>query len=354
MSGRMQVTDQSPALGLGRDSLFLVWGPPSHGPRSQVFARELGIDIEFVFSTKRRGVVSAPIKYVQQAARTLGLLLRRRPRMVFVQSPPTFAVMSVAAYSAFTGARYVVDAHSAAMLSPYWTRPRWIYRYLARMATGTIVTNEYFADIVRGYGARALVIADIPTSFPDEGVGPKGGKFNVLVVSTFSPDEPLAEVMAAATGLPEVTFHVTGDTRRSPGRVPANAPVNVRFTGFLPTDAYYALMASSHAVMCLTTRDHTMQRGACEALWMGRPIITSAWPVLKSYFSHGTVHVDNTAEGIRRGVEEMFRNYSQHSAEIKALQTKHRREWRSAVSSIVQLLITTPGVDRDRTVRRVS
>jgi glycosyltransferase involved in cell wall biosynthesis len=240
------------------------------------------------------------------------------------------------------------------MLSPYWTRPRWVYRYLARGAIATIVTNEYFADIVREYGARALVIPDIPTSFPDEEVGHLGGKFNVLVVGTFSPDEPLGEVMTAATGLPEVTFHVTGDNKRSPGRVPANAPVNVRFTGFLPTDAYYALMASSQAVMCLTTRDHTMQRGACEALWMGRPIITSAWPVLRSYFSRGTVHVDNTSEGIRNGVEEMVRNYSQHAAEIKALQTEHRLEWRSAVSSLVQLLGSTPGVDPERIVRRVS
>ena len=58
-----------------------------------------------------------------------------------------------------------MDAHSAAMLSRYWTRPRWIYRYLARSAAATIVTNEYFANTVRGYGGRALVIPDIPMSF---------------------------------------------------------------------------------------------------------------------------------------------------------------------------------------------
>ena len=121
-------------------------------------------------------------------------------------------------------------------------------------------------------------------------------------------------------------------------------PANVRFTGFLPTDAYYALMASSHAVMCLTTRNHTMQRGACEALWMGRPIITSAWPVLQNYFSGGTVHVQNTADAIRHGVEEMVRSYPRHAAEIKALRTKHRLEWRTAVSSLVELLDNTLAV----------
>jgi glycosyltransferase involved in cell wall biosynthesis len=311
------------------------------------------MDIEFVFSNARRGVGSAPIRYVQQAAGTVGLLLRRRPRIVFVQSPPTFAVMTVAAYSALTRTRYVVDAHSSAMLSRYWTRPRWVYRYLARRATATIVTNDHFAEIVRGYRARALVIPDIPTTFTDPGGSLMEG-FNVLVVNTFSPDEPLGEVMTAAATLPEVTFHVTGDTRRAPGRVPRNAPANVRFTDFLPSDAYYALMASSQAVMCLTTRDHTMQRGACEALWMGRPIITSAWPLLQSYFSRGAVYVENTAEAIRHGVEDMVRSYPQYAADIEGLRRKYRREWRSVVSSLLQLLGESSAVDAERIVRKVS
>jgi glycosyltransferase involved in cell wall biosynthesis len=312
-----------------------------------VFARELGIDIKFVCSTDRRGFRSAPVKYLRQTVRTVRVLLRTRPRIIFVQSPPTVAVMTVAAYSALTGARYVVDAHSAAMLSPYWTRPRWMYRYLARIAAATIVTNEYFADIVRGYGGRALVIPDIPTSFRRDGPTDMGSRFNVVVVSTMSPDEPIVEVMAAAATLPDVTFHVTGDNSRARVLLPAKVPGNVRLTGFLPADAYYALMASSHAVMCLTTRNHTMQRGACEALWIGRPIITSSWPVLQSYFSDGAVYVDNTAEAIRDGVEEMVRGYSQYSAEIKNLQAKRRLEWRSALASLARLLDVASGIDSE-------
>ena len=351
MKGDMLGSPISSLAHLRHVGLFLVWGPPSHGPRSQVFARELGIDLEFVYWTKRRGLLISPFKYGYQAVKTMSVLFRRRPHVVFVQSPPSFAVMFVALYCGLTGASFLVDAHSAAMQSPYWTRPRWLYALLARRAAATIVTNQRFAEVIRASGGRALVIRDIPTSFPGGQGRPTGADFNVLVVNTFSVDEPLREVVAAAREVPEATFHVTGDTRR--GRIPPDRPENVRFTGFLPTEAYYELMASSDAVMCLTTRDDTMQRGACEALSMGRPIITSNWPLLRDYFRKGTVHVDNGAIGIRDGVRAMMRHHSRFEAEITALQGEQRREWVSALGSLVRLVDSSLARGADHRARGV-
>ena len=321
-----------------RDSLFLVWGPLSHGPRSRAFARELGIEVRFVYSTRRRGLLSATYKYGHQALKTLWLLARRRPSVVFVQSPPSFAAMIVWLYCSLTNGHFVVDAHSAAMQSPYWTRPLWLYRHLARRAVTTIVTDEHYARTVRRWGGHALVVRDIPTSFPAGATYPVEGTFNVLVVNTFAPDEPLSEVMMAAQSLREVVLYVTGDASRMGRRLRPDSPTNIRFTGYLPDESYYALMAASDAVMCLTTRDHTMQRGACEALSLGKPIITSRWPLLEGYFSRGTVHVDNTANGIRDGVREMVRHHSRYKAEIEQLQIEQRHEWESVVTTLVSLL----------------
>ena len=313
-------------------SLFLVWG--SHGPRSRVFAHELGIDVAFVRSTSRRGLLAAPYKYGVQAVRTVSLLLRRRPRIVFVQSPPSLAVICVWLYCSLTGGRFVVDAHSAAMLSPFWTRPRWLIRHLARRAVATVVTNQYFADALDHQGARRLVIPDVPTRFPANGRFRVDGTFNVMVVNTFAPDEPLQEVIEAARSLPSVVFYVTGDTRR-PGRaLPTDLPANLRFTGYLSDPDYYALMRASQAAMCLTVRDHTMQRGACEALWMGRPVITSAWPLLKGYFADGAVFVDNTARGIREAVQELFRDHARYQQGIERMQAERRRGWLDALAAL--------------------
>lgn len=320
-------------------SLFLVWGPPSHGPRSQVFARELGIqEMHYLNVTSRRGSWSALFKYPLLAMRTLGLLFRKRPKFVFVQSPPGLAVLFVSLYCALTHSHFVVDAHSAAMLLPVWTRPRWFWGGLARRALVTIVTNEHFAEMIRGWGAHALVIRDIPTTFPEDGEYPLEGDFNVTVVNTFSTDEPLEQVLEAAQALENVQFYVTGRVGRADPKFLEMAPRNVIFTDFLSTEQYYALLRGSHAVMCLTTRDNTMQRGACEALSLGRPIITSDWSLLREYFNLGTVHVDNTATGIRNGIQEMVSCYEKYTAGIGALQKVQQAEWQEKLQILAALI----------------
>jgi glycosyltransferase involved in cell wall biosynthesis len=320
-------------------SLFLVWGSPSHGARSQWWARELGIrELHFIDVTSRRGVWVAPFKYALQGLRTFVLLFRKRPKLVFVQSPPGLAVLVVAIYCALTGSKFVVDAHSAALLLPFWTRPRWLWGGLARRAVATIVTNEHFAEMLADWKAPSLVVRDVPTTFADAGPYPVKGDFNVMVVNTFSSDEPLQEVLEAARGMTGVTFYVTGRLSGGDPDVLREAPDNVEFTDFLSTEAFYSLMRSGDAVMCLTTRDHTMQNGACEALSIGKPIITSNWGLLRDYFSKGTVHVDNTRAGIRQGVDEMRAHYPQYVSGIRELQVDQQAEWGRKTEELVAMI----------------
>ena len=115
-------------------------------------------------------------------------------------------------------------------------------------------------------------------------------------------------------------------------------PFNVQFTDFLPDESYYALLRSVDAVMCLTTRDHTMQRGACEALSLGKPIITSNWTLLRQYFHKGTVHVDNSTEGIRLGIKQLKDHYSQYQIGIEELQSNQQIEWEKNVRPLTNLI----------------
>jgi glycosyltransferase involved in cell wall biosynthesis len=305
-------------------------------------AKKLGMELHFVYTAIfPRGMWYAPFRYVIQVIKTIFLLCRRRPQVIFIQNPPILGVFCVYTYCVLTGGRYLVDAHSDALLPKGWTTPpAWVKSFLAKRAIVTIVTNEHLKQKIEGFGGKAVIIKDIPTTFEVKDEYPLDGKFNVVVVNTFDWDEPLKEVLKAAVDLPDVQFYITGKIGSKNLDAVAGAPANVHFTDFLPDEAYYGLLNAAHAVICLTIRDNTMQRGACEALSLGKPIITSDWPILRQYFNRGTVHVDNTAEGICQGILKMKNEFSLFEIGIKELQLDQQREWEEKINILVSLLNT--------------
>ncbi|HZQ08646.1 MAG TPA: glycosyltransferase [Anaerolineae bacterium] len=333
-------------LNLDKKAVFVVWGPPSVGPRSQVLARELGVSrLYYIHPNTPRGLASALYRYAWQARATWRILREQRPPLVFVQSPPTLAVLSVLAYTRTAHARYIVDAHSAAFLHWFWRSPGWLFRRLARNAITTLVTNSHFASQIQAAGGNALVLRDIPTTF-EQTPHSFDGAFNIVVVNTFAPDEPLSEILDAARDLPDIQFYVTGKRKSAPAALLSRAAPNVHFTDFLPDKEYYGMLAACDAVMCLTTRDHTMQRGACEALTLGKPIITSDSELLRDYFRQGTVHVANTRAAIRQGIERMRAEHARYRAEIVALQQEQQHEWeekRGKLLKQIQQALTMSG-----------
>jgi glycosyltransferase involved in cell wall biosynthesis len=297
-------------------------------------ASELGIDdLRFVGSVGS-GLDNPPLNYPAQLIRTLAVLLRHKPRAVFVQSPPSFAAWTIALYCAASGATFVIDAHSDAFGRARWTRPAWLNRCVARRALVTIVTNTYWAARVQSWGAEAMTIPTIPTDLVVGRAPARKPGINVAVVNTWAADEPLEAVLEAARDLPEISFYVTGRSERAAG-LRDRIPSNVSFTGFLAQADYHALLAASDAVACLTTRDHTMQNGACEAMFLGTPILTSDWPVLREYFSGAAVYVDNTAAGIRDGLRDLSATVDEHRLEVGKVRVRRQREWEESRQALV-------------------
>lgn len=325
------------APALPAPALFLAWAKPSHSRRSQLMAQRLGIPLRRVHVLKMKPYL-APIRYVAQAVLTLQVLFRERPRVVLVQAPPIFAPLFAWLYCALTGAHLVIDSHTDALQGPLWRWSWGLHGWLSRRALTTLVTNAHLQAVVAGYGAPSHVLTDIPSDLPTGRPYAFAHPFNVVMVSSFAPDEPLDEVVAAARQLPDVGFYVTGDPVQGFKRLPRELPSNLHLTGYLPDDDYYGLLRSAGAVMALTTEDHTNQRGACEAVWVNSPVITSAWPFLREMFHRGTVHVDNTAAGICEGVRHMRADHARLAREIGELQTERWEQWRAAVARLAALI----------------
>lgn len=325
---------------MNHNKIFIAW--IAHNRRSQLLAQKFQMNL-YLIQALKRWYFLAPLRYVLQTISTLAILFKEKPALVFVQNPPIFAVLVVYLYAKLWGAKYIIDSHTGALLAPWWKWSLPLHGFLSRRAVTTIVTNEYLEAMVKAWGADTFIIADIPTQFPQGKAFPVNGKFSVAVINTFSPDEPIGEVLAAAEAQPEVQFYITGDPIRARKTFLQHHPANVQFTGFLPDDEYFGLLRSVQAIMVLTTDNHTMQRGACEAVSLGQPIITSDWPVLRDYFNKGTVYVDNSSQGIQAGILAMQEQRASLKQAIQQLQQERWREWEEKFDALSRLIETHLG-----------
>jgi glycosyltransferase involved in cell wall biosynthesis len=306
--------------------VFISWAP--FCSRSDSIASRLGGQSFMVYSPEfGSNYVTVFFKYLLQTLKTLRILFRERPKMVYVMTPPVSACVPAWIYSRLTGGSFVIDAHTGAFLDPRWKPLLFLHNWFSRAARTTIVTNEYMQGIVRNWAASATIVRDVPVCFVAPTQVKLEGGWNMTFVSTFTRDEPIELFFRAAALVPEVRFHVTGDYRRAHPRVLGAKPGNVRLTGFLPDMDYAGLLLASDAVISLTTLDHTMQRGAYEAVYLGKPVITSNFDLLRRHFYKGAVHVDNTIDDIAAGIRRMRDNLSRLRAEAEDLRRERLAEW---------------------------
>lgn len=317
--------------------LFVSWAP--FCSRSDNIARELGGRSVMIYhSFWGSHYATILFKYLTQSIATLWVLVRTRPRVVFVMSPPIIACIPIMCYAALFRARWVIDAHSATFNNARWQALQFLQKFLSRHAATTIVTTPHWQSLVQSWGARSDIVQDVPIAFAEaSGFTPPPGH-NIAVVCTFTFDEPVETIFRAAAKAPEVRFHMTGNAKRASREALALKPENLHLTGFLPDSDYVALLKRCTAVMCLTTLDHTMQRGAYEAAYLGRPIITSDFGLLRSAFPVATVYVKDDPDAIAAGVRQMCANVGQYEQEAQQLRSAKLQNWERVKERLDTLL----------------
>lgn len=310
--------------------LFVSWVPFSS--RSASFAQAMGA-IPF-FAAQGRHLFW--LKYKLRAIATLWTLLRERPQVVFCMNPPYFVAWTAYLYCLLFDAVFTMDSHSAAFDSRKWTWMMPLHAFLVKRAAFSTVTNEELKARVEAMGGTGLVVTDIPYTMPPGDYPVKG--FSVCFVCTFGEDEPVLEVLEAARMLPDVSFYITGNAKKVTERMRKLRSPNVTFTGYLSNEEYAGLLRAASVVLVLTTRDFTMQRGGSEAVTVGRPLITSDWPVLRETFYKGTIHVPNTAADIAAAIEVVRAGEGQYRQEMAELAAERAERWEATRREIDAIL----------------
>lgn len=309
----------------------IVWHPVADRPKG--YAEALNAPIYYVYRRFFRPRILAPFRYILQACDTWAIFMKKRPRIVHVTNPPVIAALVVWACCRLTGAQYVMDTHPPALYSPLWGWTVPLQHLAARPALLNILDQARFKRLFEMWGAKAIVLENVPKrrsldSFTLNPPGP-GAPLDITVVNTFSIDEPLDPILEAAAGLPGARFFILGDTRYLPRGVLGRKPENVTFTGFLRGDDYWKRLASSSAIMCLTTYPYSLLAGGHDAMLLGVPLITSRQPVLTEYFTRGTLFVDNSAAGIARAVNEVRIAEEVLRREITDLRLEKQEAWKA-------------------------
>jgi len=288
--------------------VFLSWS--SSCTRSQNQAKHFGAKlIRVAYLENHKSIPMLLLRYLVSFIMTLVVLVRERPRVVFTENQPPFLILAVYLYSKLFRIKYILDSHSGAFNDKKWAWSLPLYRFVSIRAFININTNEHHKNIVETWGGRSAIVGDVPVDHERSYDPYEVNENSIAIVASFSFDEPVEEMWKAAEMCPDVNLYITGNAAKLPEALRERVPPNLVLVGFLPDDVYLGLLSSVKAVMVLTTRDHTMQRGAYEALSLEQPIITSKWDVLRDCFGASAVYVDNEAGAIVQGIREMLANH---------------------------------------------
>jgi glycosyltransferase involved in cell wall biosynthesis len=275
------------------------------------------------------------LRYLRDSLATVGKLLGRRHRTVFVQVPSLVLGHLAIVLSALLRFRVIVDAHNAVIegAESGSFALRALYRFVVRRADLIIVTNSSLAERVRRLGGRPGIL---PDPVPEMGNAPGDGVSNeVVVISTWAADEPLEAILEAAPRLPAgLTFTITGRPKGPLADLARNTP-RVRLSGFVSEQEYLTMLARARAVVDLTTREDCLVCGAYEALALGRPLVVSDSAALRELLREGALFARNEAEAVATAVAEATADEAKWAARCAARREAYQQEWRAAAEKLL-------------------
>jgi glycosyltransferase involved in cell wall biosynthesis len=280
-----------------------------------------------------RGRRTAPLRWLLNAARTIAWFARWRPRVLIVQNPPIVLALLGLALTRLRGGVLVLDSHPASFGLKgrrVWRLLLPLHRFVARRSAAVLVTVQSLADEVERWGGTALLVHEAPpgtAAEPADAPRPARDNVEVLLVAVFASDEPVDVALEAARLVPEVTLKVTGDLARA-GDLPARAPENVVFVGYLNGPDYAAAVRSADAVMALTTENTSVMRAGYEAVYARRPLIVSDWPVAAEVFPYA-VRAANTPEGIAAALRTLAHDLSRLDAQVDSALVEQQARWQA-------------------------
>lgn len=265
---------------------------------------------------------------------TLVVILKKKPKLVFVMNQPIFLPMILYFLSLVSRGQYVIDTYSGLFLKKQWKWSLPLMKYVYRRALLSIVTNKHHRGLIESWGTKAEIIGVCLLNEEPAEPFERSDHQRMVYIGSFAIDEPTINVIEACRKLPDVKFYITGEKKLAPAGIRKNLPENVVLTDFLPRPKYVGLVQAMDGVVILVTNDNVMQTGAFEAMSWGVPVITSDWQVLRENFPRGTLFVNNSVEQIASAITELLRKKEHYKQEMLKLREEYKVTWEKTINRI--------------------
>jgi glycosyltransferase involved in cell wall biosynthesis len=315
---------------------FIAWTEAPGRPHE--IARALGGEACTFYKLRIVWKPLVPLRYLLNAVSTCMYLLSRRPRAVIVTNPPIFPGLIALPYCIATKAPLLLDSHPSAFgEEPMAKWSAGAHARLARRAATTVVTVPELAEIVTAWGGRADIVHEAPPAHRAAPARPLSGRPRILCIGRFASDEPTAEVVEAARLVSEADVLITGDIRKCPALLRKSAPANVIFTGFLEGPDYDRALEQADVIMVLTRHPLAVNRGACEAVYFGRPLIISDLPAMTSLFPYA-ISVSDDSAGIARGIQLAIERHPDLVSACPHARALQEQRWQQQLDRLRELV----------------
>lgn len=268
---------------------------------------------------------------------TVTYLVKSRPKLVFCQNPSIVLTSLLCFFKPLLSYTLIVDRHSNFKFhtlnssNPKWLIFHWLSKVTLKYADLTIVTNDYLKSYINSFNGRAAVLPDkLPALEGTEKTTLKG-LINYVFVATFSEDEPIEEMIAAASAVDKSKhIYITGNYRKykNIARLQSTLPENVTLTGFISEEEYRSLLSSADVIIVITTQEHTLTCGAYEAVALEKPMILGNTNTIKNYFSSGALYASIKPDDLAAKINAAGESTARLQGEVKKLKALLEASWK--------------------------
>lgn len=283
------------------------------------------------------------LRYFLLCSKTLFLLIKIRPSLIFCQNPSIVLNTFLCCLKNLFGYHLIADRHSNFKFytlgsnSPKWRLFHTLSKFTLRRSDLTIVTNDHLAQLVKASGGNAVILPDKLPSFPGIAEKELQGNKSIVFISTFSADEPINAVIDAFRLLPEdLHLYITGNFRKKKNldQFVRSLPRNVSLTGFLDEQSYLELLTSADILLVLTNQEYILNCGSYEAVSLGKPMVLGDTATIREYFFKGAIYSRLDSQSLANNIQEAFIKKSTLEEEVRELKVELTNDWNIRFNSI--------------------